>query len=97
MSTPASAAVLAEARRLQQLNYACAGVCITGTPQGKKLSAFPPGWQKAQPDTYMDYFTDSHNALILCTGEHSDRPGPRQAQVTWFSIVPLACEPPNHP
>lgn len=67
-----SSQVLAEAKRLQQLDFACAGICITGGTTSKKLSSFPSGWQKSQPETCMDYFSDNHNGLILCTGEHSD-------------------------
>lgn len=67
-----SAVILAEARKLQDLGFACAGVCVTAGPKGKRLSAFPQGWQKSKPETCMDYFSESHNGLILCTGEHSD-------------------------
>lgn len=45
---------------------------ITGEATGKQLSAFASGWQKARPDTSMDFFTQSNNGLVLCTGEHSD-------------------------
>lgn len=67
-----TSAVLAEAQRLSKLGYACAGLRVSGTATGKKLSGWQPGWQRSTSDTCMEYFNDSCNGLVLCTGEHSD-------------------------
>ena len=66
-----SAPVLAEARKLQQRNFACAGISIWGGATRKEFS-FLKGWQKSQPETSLDFIADSHNGLILCTGVQSD-------------------------